>query len=863
MTPTPLPATLSGDIDTLMIDNFDSFTWNLYQSLSLLGTQVTVIRNNALTADQLPLLRINRLIISPGPGHPKTDSGVSRDAIKYFAGKVPVLGVCMGLECIVDVYGGEIGYAGEIKHGKISPVIHDGRSIFLSLPQSIQSTRYHSLSASLLSLPSCLMATSATSDSGVIMGVRHRTYVVEAVQYHPESILSEEGEGLLKNFLSLKGGTWDENPHAKVNDPEMPPFPYEALTGKSKSITTEAAKSSAPSILTKIAQKRTSDVEALSNTPGLTLQALNAHLSLHLAPPPISLSQRLLHARNGMALLAEIKRASPSAGSIAPHTSAPHTALSYALAGASAISVLTEPTYFHGHLEDMRAVRLAIDGLDSRPAVLRKDFVLSEYQVVEARLAGADSVLLIVAMLGKDRTRALLEYSTSLGMEPLVEVNSPFELHIALDVGAKVIGVNNRNLHSFTVDMSTTSGVAEVLEQKGKTGEVILCALSGIKSPVDVRAYREQGVKAVLVGESLMRAEDKGKFIRQLLDWDEPVQKSSSSEISKSIPPTALVKICGILTPSEALSTANAGADFLGLVFVPSSKRRVSVHIAREISLAVRNTFPLPDSNDDGGENENLNLPLPWFTSHTRASYIPSHTRKTRPLLVGVFQNQPLRYIQRVVRDVGLDIVQLHGSEPIGWARSIGVPVIRVGGVPPPSTPESIPEEKSESASEGDEAEEVLTAPLPSPDPFATLTTPGYHHFILLDTTSSTQSSSPSGGTGKTLDWALAARLVKKGEVPVISPDVSVNASPNSAANGTWEQNVNEETTSTFPLPLILAGGLTPSNVHEAIERVRPWVVDVSGGVERDGVDGELERVGGRKDEEKVRAFVRAAKRMD
>lgn len=856
----PLPATLSGDIDTLMIDNFDSFTWNLYQSLSLLGTQVTVIRNNALTADQLPLLRINRLIISPGPGHPKTDSGVSRDAIKYFAGKVPVMGVCMGLECIVDVYGGEIGYAGEIKHGKLSPVIHDGRSIFLSLPQSIQSTRYHSLSASLLSLPSCLMATSATSESGVIMGVRHRTYVVEAVQYHPESILSEEGESLLKNFLSLKGGTWEENPHAKVNDPEMLPFPYEALTDKSKSITTEAAKSSAPSILTKIAQKRTSDVEALFNTPGLTLPALNAHLSLHLAPPPISLSQRLLHARNGMALLAEIKRASPSAGSIAPHTSAPHTALSYALAGASAISVLTEPTYFHGHLEDMRAVRLAIDGLDSRPAVLRKDFVLSEYQVVEARLAGADSVLLIVAMLGKDRTRALLEYSMTLGMEPLVEVNSPSELHIALDIGARVIGVNNRNLHSFTVDMSTTSGVAEVLEQKGKTGEVILCALSGIKSPVDVRAYREQGVKAVLVGESLMRAEDKGKFIRQLLDWDEPVP---SFETSKSIPPTALVKICGILTPSEALNIANAGADFLGLVFVPSSKRHVSVHIAREISLAVRNSFPLPDSDDDEGEDENSNLPLPWFTSQTRASYIPSHMRKTRPLLVGVFQNQPLRYIQRVVRDVGLDIVQLHGSEPVEWARSIGVPVIRVGGVPPPSAPESITEEKPETVSEGNEPEETHTALLPSPDPLATLTTPGYHHFILLDTTSCAQSSSPSGGTGKTLDWALAARLVNKGEVPVISPDVSVNASPSGTLNGTWDQNVDEEPASTFPLPLILAGGLKPSNVREAIECVHPWVVDVSGGVERDGVDGELERVGGRKDEEKVRAFVRAAKGMD
>ena len=103
-----LPEVLRGEIDCLMIDNFDSFTWNLYQSLTLLGADVTVIRNDAITAAQLPLLRIRCLIISPGPGHPKTDSGVSRDAIKYFAGKVPVLGVCMGLECLVDAFGGEI-----------------------------------------------------------------------------------------------------------------------------------------------------------------------------------------------------------------------------------------------------------------------------------------------------------------------------------------------------------------------------------------------------------------------------------------------------------------------------------------------------------------------------------------------------------------------------------------------------------------------------------------------------------------------------------------------------------------------------------------------------------------------------------
>ena len=756
-----------------------------------------------------------------------------------------------------------VSYAGEIKHGKLSPITHDGRSIFLSLSQSIQSTRYHSLSASLLSLPPCLMVTSATSDTGVIMGVRHRTYVVEAVQYHPESILSQEGEGLLRNFLALRGGTWEENPHAKVNDPEMPPFPFEALVSKSKSIATEAAKSSAPSILTKIAKKRTSDVEYLSNTPGLTLPALSANLSLHLAPPPISLSQRLLQVPNGMALLAEIKRASPSAGPIAPHTSAPHTALSYALAGASAISVLTEPTYFHGHLEDMRAVRLAIDGLDRRPAVLRKDFVLSEYQVVEARLAGADSVLLIVAMLGKDRTRELLEYSTSLGMEPLVEVNSPSELHIALDVGAKIIGVNNRNLHSFTVDMSTTSSVAEVLEQRGKTGEVILCALSGIKGPADVRAYREQAVNAILVGESLMRAEDKGKFVRHLLDLDDPLPPSSPKN-PKTIFATPLVKICGILTASEALRTADAGADFLGLVFVPTSKRRVSASRAREISLAVRNAFPLPEYDDNEYEDEELNLPLPWFTSHIRASYLPSPTRKTRPLLVGVFQNQPLRYIQRIVHDVGLDMVQLHGSEPIEWARSIGVPVIRVGGVPPPSISAPASEEKAEVVDGENKAEEAPTAPLPTPDPLTTLATPGYHHFILLDTTASAQSLSPSGGTGKTLDWERASRFISKGEVPVVSPDVSVGAFPvPHVVNGSDERNGDELPMSAFPLPLILAGGLNPSNVREAVETVRPWAVDVSGGVEHDRIDGDFEKENGRKDAAKVLAFVRAAKGMD
>ena len=222
-----------------------------------------------------------------------------------------------------------------------------------------------------------------------------------------------------------------------------------------------------------------------------------------------------------IALLAEIKRASPSKGDIVDGSSpsSPSIALSYAIAGASVISVLTEPKWFKGSLEDMRAVRAAVDSLPNRPAILRKDFILDTYQIDEARVYGADTVLLIVAMLTDERLAELYNYSLYRGMEPLVEVNNADELARALKVGAKVIGVNNRNLHDFEVDMGTTTRMADVIKEKyGKDGgEVILIALSGITGRADVERYTSQGVDAVLVGESLMRAKDKGAFVRELL----------------------------------------------------------------------------------------------------------------------------------------------------------------------------------------------------------------------------------------------------------------------------------------------------------------------------------------------------------
>ncbi|KAJ4467962.1 indole-3-glycerol phosphate synthase [Lentinula edodes] len=278
---------------------------------------------------------------------------------------------------------------------------------------------------------------------------------------------------------------------------------------------------SAPTILEKIYTQRQKDVEVAKATPGTKPEDIQTYLDMGLAPTQISLVTRLKSnpsidtAEPSLSLMAEIKRASPSKGEIAMSTNPAKQGLIYALAGASVISVLTEPTWFKGSLLDMRLVRQAVDKLPNRPAILRKEFIFDEYQIAEARLHGADTVLLIVAMLTEELLTSLYAYSVSLGMEPLVEVNNAAEMARALGLGAKVIGVNNRNLHNFDVDMGTTSRLVDMVREKN----VLLCALSGISGPQDVKVYKGQGVNAVLVGEALMRAADTAVFIRDLLNW--------------------------------------------------------------------------------------------------------------------------------------------------------------------------------------------------------------------------------------------------------------------------------------------------------------------------------------------------------
>lgn len=684
--------------------------------------------------------------------------------------------------------------------------------------------------------------------------------------------MSEGGQALLKNFLELKGGTWDANPEARVLDPDLPPFPTEILPSSVAS--NDVVTSKAPSILEKIYAQRLVDVSKAQQTPGSTLADLETLLALNIAPPLISFIDRLKESGDKIALLAEIKRASPSKGPIAVDTSPPAQALAYALAGANVISVLTEPHWFLGTLQDMYHARMSVAHLVNRPAILRKDFILSKYQILEARLYGADTVLLIVSMLPEELLQELYAFSLSLGMEPLVEVNNAREMEMALSLQAKVVGVNNRNLHSFDVDMGTTSRLREMV--KGQ--DVILIALSGISTRDDVEKYAQEGVQAVLIGESLMRAKDTAAFIRQLFSIPEPLSQEPGWRTT-----SPLIKICGIRNKDEALAVAASGADLLGLVFVEGSRRKIDLETAKVISYAIRGSrfsqseaaVPIDTAN------------TPWFTTHaTRLS-----SGGNGPLLVGVFQNATLAEVLHAVSYVQLDIVQLHGAEPAAWAHQIPVPVIRAFHIGPDNSG------------------------------LKDITRPGIHQFILLDSMRD-DGSGVSGGSGKVLDLELAKRVVDAGEfvvdggkayeapaatkaevesaklpsqqapapdgeapqlvrhetpqpmvnepivngaspAPTASPTPAASPAPatpaavsTSTINGdgaTNDTTVNDKTTlapaaskafARFPLPVILAGGLTAENVSVAIATVHPWAVDVSGGVENpEGTSKDIEKV--------------------
>jgi anthranilate synthase component 2 len=187
----------------LLIDNYDSFTYNLFQYLSELGEEVLVVRNDMITLDEIERLEPERIVVSPGPSTP-LNAGISNDAIKHFGERLPVLGVCLGHQCLGYSYGGSIGPAKVIMHGKSSPIYHNNSGVFYGLPNPFPAIRYHSLMVAREGLPDCLEVTAWTEDN-TIMGLRHRQYPVEGVQFHPESFMTRNGRDILRNFLKLNG----------------------------------------------------------------------------------------------------------------------------------------------------------------------------------------------------------------------------------------------------------------------------------------------------------------------------------------------------------------------------------------------------------------------------------------------------------------------------------------------------------------------------------------------------------------------------------------------------------------------------------------------------------------------------------
>lgn len=608
-------------------------------------------------------------------------------------------------QCIFSVFGGKVEVTGQILHGKTSPLRHDSKGVYEGLPQDIPVTRYHSLAGTRLSLPNSLEVTSWISGpdggKGIIMGIRHKEYVVEGVQFHPESILTEAGRHMLKNFLKMQGGTWEEN-DSRRSPPEENPM-VNGFGREKTHLTTRQEdtnpKNSKPSFLQTIFEHRKRSVEAQKLVPSQRPSDLQASYDLSISPPQISLVDRLRLSPYSLSLMAEIKRASPSKGVISLDTCAPRQAREYALAGASVISVLTEPEWFKGSIDDLRAVRQSLEGMANRPAVLRKDFIFDEYQILEARLAGADTVLLIVKMLDENKLRMLYQYSQSLGMEPLVEVNTPDEMDVANSLGAKVIGANNRNLTSFEVDLDTTSRLMHKVQEG-----TIVCALSGISGPDDVATYRDNGVGAVLVGEALMRAADTAAFVQNLLAG--PLSNGVSHPMGNP-----MVKICGTRSPDAARVAIEAGADLIGIILVEGRTRCVSRETALAISQICKTTWKPQIRTKSQARKA------------TAASGYFEHNsdqlrQQDRALLVGVFRNQPLDYVLEQQRVLGLDLVQLHGSEPIEWASLISVPVIRRFGFHDPG-----------------------------------LGRRGYHALPLLD--------SALGGTGETLDVASVRKTLE------------------------------------------------------------------------------------------------------
>lgn len=478
-----------------------------------------------------------------------------------------------------------------------------------------------------------------------------------------------------------------------------------------------------------------------------------------------------------LAIAAEFKRASPSKGNINIELDAVEQCLEYADAGASIISVLTEFLHFKGTLSDLKKVRIATQNIhrENRPAILRKDFILDRYQILEARANGADTVLLIVAILGRHQLHDLLQFSRSLGMEPLVEVHTEEEMEIALDLKCRVIGVNNRNLHTFKLDLKTTTNAINVAKKRNlklkytvdeeckyiTPPDVIIASLSGISSYQDIKYFQDDGVSCILVGEALMKSPNPRIAISQLLNRDKIESGKNDMKV---------IKVCGMKKSQDVTVALESGANMIGIIFAESA-RQVSKDDAREIVKTVWKYGERSNSVDFRNEINESNQTKSNFWYKNMAELIKIKSIR-KPLVVGVFQNHSPDYINNMLQEIHMDIVQLHGDETPDVVDKINAPCIKVLHLSPLTAK--------------DDTIDVISYLTKKATEFQ-----GKAIALLVD---SRLPGTAGGGTGLKFDWAIMNDL-----------------------------NFG---------PVLLSGGLTSSNIVDALNIESVFGVDVSSGVE-------------------------------
>ncbi|CAL1141776.1 unnamed protein product [Cladocopium goreaui] len=508
--------------------------------------------------------------------------------------------------------------------------------------------------------------------------------------------------------------------------------------------------------------------------------------------PPQSLADCIAEAEEkswALALAAEFKRASPSKGDINPDLDAAEQALQYTQVGASVLSVLTEPKWFKGSLEDLRQVRIKTQELDCVEAGdvlfdrmvqerwsaatrlsaegrkktwhgmaqmlgIRLDFVIDKYQVDEALAHGADTVLLMVSILSKSKLQALVSYCREHQMEPLVEVVTAQELELALAVKARVIGVNNRNLHTLVLDKDRTCFIAQELRRRGVAfgagEETKLLALSGLATAEDVAQCRAIRCSGILVGEALMRAADPGSAILSMMGTskEESALPSTASEV--------LVKVCGVRRVEDASCAIAAGANLIGVIFA-ASKRQASREqatvtrwvTAKEVISTVRRFGERQERAKRAGVSAQFFLAVKGDSNGWSHGAVALRKACRCPLVVGVFMDQPLEEVSATALAVELDVVQLHGAEDAKFVEELQklLPdtwLIKVVHLPPKTSAKN---------GEGQLAQLKEKLSLAMAGPLSDRSSYISCDAILLDTA---VKGSNSGGTGAAFDWNVA-----------------------------------------------------------------------------------------------------------